>query len=236
MEAGVKTRRRRLPRGTLSREQVVDAALRLADASGLESLSMPNLARSLGCGVMTIYGHVASKGDLLDAIAQRGLADLRLPRPMPEDVGGVLKAWGRALRTSLVEHPSLPVIFLSQPVIGPGIFHGVDRLLGALDRAGMPPVSGVHAVYAVMTYTTGFIAWEVPRTRRQPQTQYASSWRREFASLTPTDFSFIGGVLDELGQVASESQFDLGLEALATGLAALSGPKATNADRRKSSA
>lgn len=218
MRSAVKPRRRRLARGSISREQVVEAALGLADHRGLESLSMPNLARSLGCGVMTIYGHVDSKEDLLDAIAQRGLADLRLPRPMPTDVAGILEAWGRALRANLLEHPSLPVIFLTQPVIGPGIFHGVDRLLIALERAGMPPAAGLHAVYAVMTYTTGFVAWEIPRTHHQPQSAYASKWRLEFARLASTDFQLIGGVLDDLGQVAGERQFNVGLRALASGL------------------
>src|SRR5579863_4395496 len=128
--ASVKPRRPRRPRGSLTREQVVDAALALGDEEGLEALTMPNLARRLECGVMTIYGYVASKEDLLDAIAQRGLRDLRLPRPLPRTAQGILVAWGNALRSNLLEHPSLPVIFLSRAVIGPGIFRGLESLLG----------------------------------------------------------------------------------------------------------
>jgi len=180
---------------------------------------MPSLARRLECGVMTIYGYVASKEDLLDAIAQRGLRDLRLPQPIPTDVQGILVAWGRGLRTTLIDHPSLPVIFLTQAVVGPGIFRGVEALLTRLKPSGMPPSMGVHAIYAVLTYTTGFVAWEIPRTRRQPQAAYAASWRKEFAGLTPADFPLAGRVLDELGRVAGDEQFELGLTALAAGLA-----------------
>jgi TetR/AcrR family transcriptional regulator, tetracycline repressor protein len=219
MAPAVKSRRKRRPRGSLTREQVVDAALVLADSDGLDALTMPNLAARLECGVMTIYGYIDSKEDLLDAIAQRGLHDLRLPQPMPNDVEGILLHWGRGLRLLLIEHPSLPVIFLAQAVVGPGIFHGVERLLGRLGQAGMTPSAGVYAIYAVLTYTTGFVAWEIPRTHRQPQAAYAASWRREFASLPPADFPLAGGVLDELGQVAGEGQFELGLTALAAGLA-----------------
>ena len=61
-------------------------------------------------------------------------------------------------------HPSLPMIFLSQAVIGPGIFRGIERLLGRLRQGGMAPAVGVRAIYAVLTYTTGFVAWELPRT------------------------------------------------------------------------
>jgi TetR/AcrR family tetracycline transcriptional repressor len=65
---------------------------------------------------------------------------------------------------------------------------GLEALLGSLSRLGIPAAVGVHAVYAVLTYTTGFVAWELPLTRRQSPTTYAASWRREFASLPPADF------------------------------------------------
>lgn len=219
MKTRVKTRHRRRPRGSLTRDQVVDAALQLADEEGLEALTMQSLAARLKCGVMTIYGYVENKEDLLDSISQRGLRDLRLPEPVPSDVEGILVHWGRALRLLLIEHPSLPVIFLTQAVVGPGIFCGVERLLGRLGQAGMSPTPGVHSIYAVLTYTTGFVAWEIPRTHRQPQAAYATSWRREFASLPPAEFPLAGAVLDELGQVANTEQFELGLAALAAGLA-----------------
>jgi AcrR family transcriptional regulator len=208
----------------LTREQVVEAALALADQRGLDALTMPNLASRLECGVMTIYGYIDSKEDLLDAIAQRGLGDLRLPRPPPSGVEGILLSWGRGLRLLLIEHPSLPVIFLAQAVVGPGIFRGVEALLVRLGQAGMAPARGVHAIYAVLTYTTGFVAWEIPRTHRQPPAAYAASWRREFASLPPANFPLAGEVLDDLGQVAGEEQFEVGLTALAAGLAGQNAP------------
>ena len=93
MAPTVKPLRRRRPRGSLTREHVVEAALRLADQEGLEALTMPTLARRLDCGVMTIYGYVDDKKDLLDAIALRGLADVRLPRPLPSEPAAVLVAW-----------------------------------------------------------------------------------------------------------------------------------------------
>jgi TetR/AcrR family transcriptional regulator, tetracycline repressor protein len=214
----VKTRHKRRPRGSLARDQVVDAALKLADEEGLEALTMQSLAARLKCGVMTIYGYIENKEDLLDSISQRGLRDLRLPEPVPSDVEGILFDWGRSLRLLLIEHPSLPVIFLTQAVVGPGIFRGVERLLGRLGQAGMAPPAGVHAIYAVVTYTTGFVAWELPRTRRQPQSQYAADWRREFANLPPEDFPLTARVVEELPRVAGEEQFEIGLRALATGL------------------
>jgi AcrR family transcriptional regulator len=218
MNRPVKPRSARRPRGSLSRQQVVEAALQLADEDGLEALSMLTLARRLECGVMTIYGYVDNKEDLLDAIALRGLADVRLPRPLPGEPRAVLMAWGRALRLTLLQHPSLPMIFLSQAVIGPGIFQGIEALLGALSRAGISATFGVHAIYAVVIYAAGFVAWELPRTRRQPESEYAAAWRRAFASLRQEHFPITASVLDELPRLAGEQQFEIGLTALVDGL------------------
>jgi hypothetical protein len=79
--------------------------------------------------------------------------------------------------------------------------------------------AGLHAIYTVLIYTTGFVAWEIPRTRRQTQAAYAAKWRHQFAMLPPGDFPFVATVVDELGTVAGEDQFEFGLAALADGLA-----------------
>jgi len=214
----IQPRSARRPRGSLSRQQVVEVALQLADQDGLEELSMLTLARRLDCGVMTIYGYVDNKEDLLDAIALRGLAEVHLPRPLPGEPRAVLMGWGRALRLTLLHHPSLPMMFLSRAVIGPGMFQGLEALLGALSGAGVSATFGVHAIYAVAIYAAGFVAWELPRTRRQPESAYAAAWRREFASLPQEDFPHTASVLEELPRVAGEQQFELGLTALVDGL------------------
>src|SRR5437016_2357260 len=106
MDSSVKPSRAKRARGSLSRAQVVEAALQMVDEHGVESFSMPRLARQLDCGVMTIYGYVANKQELLEAVAQRGMADLRLPTPLPTAPREVLVAWGRGLRRTLLAHPS----------------------------------------------------------------------------------------------------------------------------------
>ncbi len=214
----VKAVRTRRARGSLSREQVVAAALSLADDHGLESLSMPRLADALGCGVMTLYRYVTDKNDLLDAMVHAGLTDLHLSRPLPDDPAGVMVSWGRALRSTLLAHPSLPTIFLSRPVIGPGIVDGVEALLRALARSGVAPAVGVRAVYAVLVYTTGFVAWELARTSRQPREAYAQAWRRLLAGFANGEYPLTTAAVEDLIGVADEQQFDFGMTRLAQGL------------------
>jgi hypothetical protein len=103
-------------------------------------------------------------------------------------------------------------------VIGPGILRGVEALLGALARADYPAAAGVHAIYAVLIYTVGFVGWEIPRTRNQPEETYAKTWRQVALGLRSMDFPLSTTVLDELSAVAGEEQFELGLAALTAGL------------------
>jgi AcrR family transcriptional regulator len=215
---GVKRPRRR-SRGSLSRELIVEAGLALADEAGLEGLTMHALAARLDCGVMSLYGHVGDKDDLLEAIVHRGLADIRLPRPLPPDVAGILRAWGRALRDVLLLHPALPSIFLDRPIIGPGIIRGLELLLSRLEVAGLARGRGVHAVYAVLIYSVGSVAWEIPRVLAQPPTTYASAWRREVSAIPAADLPHLSSVLDEVVEVAGARQFEFGLDAMVSGLA-----------------
>jgi AcrR family transcriptional regulator len=63
----------------LSRERVLLAALRLADAEGLEALSMRNLAQELGVKAMSLYNHVKNKDDLIDGIVDIVVGEIEVP-------------------------------------------------------------------------------------------------------------------------------------------------------------
>ena len=72
------TRRTRAP---LNRERVLRAAVALADQGGFESLTMRKLAKELGVEAMSLYNHVADKGDLLDGMVDLVFAEIEPPRP-----------------------------------------------------------------------------------------------------------------------------------------------------------
>ena len=68
-------------RGRLSRDRVLRAAVALADAGGLESLTMRRLGEDLGVEAMSLYKHVANKDDLLDGMVDLVFAEIELPAP-----------------------------------------------------------------------------------------------------------------------------------------------------------
>ena len=73
------------PRGAtripLSRDRVLRAAVDLADAGGIDSLTMRKLAQELGVEAMTLYYHVANKDDILNGIVDTVVGEMELPRP-----------------------------------------------------------------------------------------------------------------------------------------------------------
>ncbi|HEY7833075.1 MAG TPA: TetR/AcrR family transcriptional regulator [Ktedonobacterales bacterium] len=219
-EPNAPARRPRRPRGSLSREAVVEAALALVDTEGVEGLSMPRLARRLDAGVMTLYSYVRSKQELLDEVAMHAIAEVRLGASDPQDSSATLLSWGRGLRDVLLAHPGVAGVLASRAVIGPGIFRGVEGLLHRLRAAGLPPETALRAIYAVLIFTLGFVMWETPRVHAQPASIYAAQWREAFARMPPGDLPQIAALLPELGTLASEEQFEFGLRAFVAGLRA----------------
>jgi AcrR family transcriptional regulator len=94
---------RRGPRRSLSLEQLADAGVRLADAQGLAGVSMERVAKVLGVTTMAPYRYVASKGELVDLMVERGLG----PPPVLEGETwrARLTAWATALHALFCRHP-----------------------------------------------------------------------------------------------------------------------------------
>jgi TetR/AcrR family tetracycline transcriptional repressor len=212
---GGRVRRRR---GSLTREAVVEAALAIVDAEGVESLSMPRLARQLDAGVMTLYRYVQSKQELLDLVAMRAIGELQLGELEAGNGAATLVAWGRGMRRVLLAHPGVAEVMARRGVIGPGIFNGVEILLSLLEQAGFTPLSALRAVFAVLIYTLGFTTWEAARVSGNREAEYAAQWREGFARMEPGTLPHIEAVLADLGTVASETQYEFGLQALARGV------------------
>ena len=72
---------------TLTREQIVTAAMELVDRDGLQALSMRKLAAELGVGTMSLYYHVPDKSALYDLILDAGLREVDLSARRPERAG-----------------------------------------------------------------------------------------------------------------------------------------------------
>lgn len=117
---------------------IVASALRIADAEGLSAITIRRLAQEHGVTPMALYRHFRDKGDLLDALAARLLADIRLPEPTTapwdEQVRAILAACLAALRP----HPTVAGLVPTRILLSePGLIL-VERILALLHGAGYP--------------------------------------------------------------------------------------------------
>ncbi|MFC7489693.1 MULTISPECIES: TetR/AcrR family transcriptional regulator [unclassified Knoellia] len=146
--------RRRGPGRSVTVEQVVDAALRLADEQGLAAVTMRAVAEAVGVSAMSVYTYVPGKAELLDLMVDT--LYLRMPRPAWRRSGWRtrLTRVAQANRELLVQHPWLTeVAALSRPPLGPGVMDKYEHELAAFDDTGLSDVD----TDAALTYLLGFV-------------------------------------------------------------------------------
>lgn len=146
-------------RAPLNRDRVLRAAVDLADASGIESLTMRRLGEALGVEAMSLYNHVANKGDLLDGMVDVVFGEIDLP---PDDVGWTEAMRRRAcsVREALGRHRWAIGLMESRSSPGPATLRHHDAVLGCLRRGGFSIEMTAHAYALLDSYIYGFALQE----------------------------------------------------------------------------
>jgi AcrR family transcriptional regulator len=143
------------PGRTHTVDQVVDAALALADTDGLDALSMRALAKRIGLSPMAIYTYVPGRAELVDLLVDT--AYLRMPRSSWRRGTGWrtrLTRVAEANRDLLAEHPWLiDATALNRPPLGPGVMAKYEHELAAFDGTGLDDVT----TDAALTHLLGFV-------------------------------------------------------------------------------
>jgi AcrR family transcriptional regulator len=163
-------RRRRGPRPSLSGEQIVAAAIRIADRDGLGGLSMRTLADDLGITAMSVYGYVPSKAELLDVMADRAYGEITLHSDPTATWQARLAALAQQHWTLLLSHPWLLQIAASRPLLGPGMTALYDAELTAVDGLGLTDVDMDLIVSLLDDYVRGAARGAVEAAEAQDRT------------------------------------------------------------------
>jgi AcrR family transcriptional regulator len=165
--------RQQRPRGTTTREAVVNAALEVVDRLGVEALTIRAVATAVGAPPMSLYTHFANKEELLDLMfgemAQRLYAD-----PGLDTWQAQLFALANQVRRTLLEHPRWAVL-LSRPA-QPMSVALRERVLKMMTRAGMTPGDALRAFSSIILVAIGLAFVEL--TFQDPEG--ASSFSRRF--------------------------------------------------------
>jgi AcrR family transcriptional regulator len=143
------------------REEILDAALAIADEHGVDAVSMRTVADRVGVTPMALYRHVKDKAALLDGMVGRLLAALLPPEPAED------RAWderldvlAHACRTVAQRHPWAAHLLFSRPAVTADAVRAVDIIYTALIEAGVPEPEVPRLERLISTFVIGFAASE----------------------------------------------------------------------------
>ncbi len=162
-----------MPGGPGRRQQILDAALAVADEQGLDAVTMRTVAARVGVTAMALYPHVRSKEDLLDGLVGRLLAELSLPDP-GKPWADRLREIARSARETARRHPAVMPLLFARPAVTPDAVRVVDAIYQALLDAGVPDGEVARVERLTSTFVLGYAISEAsgrftpgdPRERR----------------------------------------------------------------------
>lgn len=155
--------------GSISRGQIVDAAIASIRAGGEEHLTIRGLAAALGVAPMSLYHHVRSRDDLLEEVVGVLLDEVWRPGSPEPTAPGEARAWlaeaADRFRRFLVAHAVALHVYLRRPVVSETAISRMEAMLRVLASAGLAGEEAQRAYGALHTYTVGFAALEASRQR-----------------------------------------------------------------------
>jgi len=145
---------RRGPRPRLSVDAVVDAAIAMADADGLDAVTVRALAERLGVSPMTVYTYVPGKAELLDLMLDALYTAMpRKPWPARQRWRSRVRGIAEANRALYAAHPWAARVSTARPPLGPGLMAKYEHELAALDGVGLTDVE----IDGALTFVLAFV-------------------------------------------------------------------------------
>lgn len=206
------------PRTPLSRERVLRAAIALADASGIESLTMRQLGQELGVEAMSLYNHVANKDDILDGIVDVVFSEIALPSDT-EDWKTAMRKRAISAHEALLRHPWATRLMQSRTKPGPATLRHHDSVLGSLRKADFTLVTAAHAFSVIDGYVYGFALQQIniPLQSREQVAEVGQNILRQLAGEYPHLAEMITEHAMKPGYDYSE-EFEFGLDLILDGV------------------
>lgn len=208
----------RRPRIPLTRERAFAAAMSLADAEGLESLTMRRLAKELGVEAMSLYHHVANKDDILDGMADMVFSEIELPSH-EDDWHTAMRQRAGSLRAALLRHPWALLILGSRSSPGPATLRHHDAVLGRCRAAGFSVEMSAHSFSLIDSFVYGSVLQEITLPFQDDNVDVKV--QEVIGHLSPDQYPHLSELtVEHIMQVGYSygAEFDFGLNLVLTGL------------------
>lgn len=225
---GTKNRPTRGPKPSLSLDRIVDTGIAVADADGLEALSMRRVARELGVGTMSLYRHVPGKAELLVLMLDR------VSDPTEEakeaaglDWRGVLEVNARSSWRRYLAHPWLLQVNWTRPVFGPNTLACVEYVIAGTTSMGLSDQERVHVLVTLDSFVTGLARLYVQYSRAAEETGLSDDefWAQQYPvlerAMASGNYPATAALAEDSFNGSWEESFEFGLARILDGLQAL---------------
>jgi AcrR family transcriptional regulator len=217
--------RDRPAKAPLSENAIVDAALAITRAEGLDALTMRRVAAELDTGAASLYVYVRNRDELLRAMMERVAGTVPRVAPEPERWREQVHDLMRGLRAALEAHPGLASVLTGDVPTTENVLAGAESLLGILLAGGIASQDAAWAVDILMLIVTA-TATETDVRRAAGHTTDAdrddavAQIRDTFAGLSATRFPLLAGHASELVAGAGDERFRFAVDTFLDGLVA----------------
>jgi AcrR family transcriptional regulator len=143
------------PRVPLTRERVFEAAVAFVDEHGIEELSMRKLGQELGVEAMSLYYHVANKGEILDGMVDAVTSEIGLT-PDEDNWKPAMRTQILAARAAMKRHPWAPGVIETRKTMSLPIMKYMDAVGGIFRRSGFSVDLMHHAMHTLGSRVLGF--------------------------------------------------------------------------------
>lgn len=206
-------------RPTLSRDVIVETAITIADAEGLEAVSIRRVAADLGVRPMSLYTYIDRKEDLLALMRDEVNAEVLIGTDLPSGWREAITAIARRTREVVLRHQWMTDLSAHNAALGPNALRHVEESIEALRELDLGPRRTVEVITAVDKYVMGHVAFEVANhslgAASVMEQQYLDSL------LATGEFPQLSRFATELLSAAPvEEEFERGLSWLLDGIAA----------------
>ena len=213
----------RLPRprrDPLTQDAIVDAALQVLDADGLDLLSMRHVARTLNTTAAALYWHVGSKDGLLDLIFDRVIGEQPVPDPDPARWQEQVKQVARTMRGAILGHRDVVRLSIGRVPLGPHALRYADRVLAILRAGGLPDEQAVAGLQLLISIVMGFTIDETGEGGQPPAGEPVGAMVGDYLASLPADqFPHLVAVAGHIGAGDANRRFELLLDFFVDGLA-----------------
>jgi AcrR family transcriptional regulator len=212
----------------LSRDAIVDAAMVILDAEGLDAVSMRAVADRLGTGPASLYAHVSGKDELTALMLDRVIGEIEIPTVDPARWQEQLRDAMRAMRDALAAHRDIARVAIGEIPTGHNAIVGMETILAILLAGGLPKQVAAYAADLLPLYVVATVFEDSIRQSRMGMATeedvhaYVTGIRDYFGSLPVDRFPVLVSMAPYLTEMEGD-RFEFGLDVLIGGLAAVGG-------------